>query len=93
MNELAFKKAVEDSPVVKCQKGVILFEKRTLFKKLSALVSPTGSEMMIPIDVEICPTCGKIPRDLYKNNKAVPEELLSDCGTEPDEPKSSLILS
>ena len=46
---------------VKCETcGNEYFESLFMVKKLSALVSPTGEEMIIPIQVLACNKCKKI---------------------------------
>jgi len=37
-----------------------IFREATMFKKLSALLSPTGKEQVIPIPVFRCDDCGHI---------------------------------
>jgi len=37
------------------------------FKKLSALVSPTGRDSIIPVEVYVCTKCGTIPEELDIN--------------------------
>ena len=38
------------------------FEQTLLLRKLSALVSPTGKEEMIPVQVYSCGDCGKVSK-------------------------------
>jgi len=68
-----------DAPWVECSEGNKVFDKRMLFKRLSPLVSPTGNEEMIPLEVIICSKCGKVPKFFYERAKDVPEELRSTC--------------
>ena len=42
----------------------ILFIQSTIIKRLSAIVSPTGKEALVPIDVYSCGNCGKIPKTM-----------------------------
>ena len=47
---------------LKCEYcGNYLFIQSFILKKLSALVSPTGQEALIPIEVFSCGNCGKVP--------------------------------
>lgn len=39
------------------------FEMKYLIKKISALLSPTGEDVVIPIQVFACNACGAIPDD------------------------------
>ena len=42
----------------------ILFIQSTVIKRLSAIVSPTGKEALVPIDVYSCGNCGKVPKTM-----------------------------
>ena len=50
---------------LKCEYcGNYLFIKSTVLKRLSALVSPTGEEGIIPIEIYSCGNCGRVPKDM-----------------------------
>ena len=52
---------------LKCEYcGNYLFIKSTVLKRLSALVSPTGEEGIIPIEIYSCGNCGQVPKDMLK---------------------------
>ena len=52
---------------LKCEYcGNYLFIKSTVLKRLSALVSPTGEEAIIPIEIYSCGNCGQVPKDMLK---------------------------
>ncbi len=52
---------------LKCEYcGNYLFLKSTVLKRLSALVSPTGEEGIIPIEIYSCGNCGRVPKDMLK---------------------------
>ena len=58
---------LEDVVCEKC--GGQHFTPAFLFKKLSAVLSPNGKDMMIPMQVFECKDCGHINKDfLPKNN-------------------------
>lgn len=44
------------------------FKMEYLIKKISALLSPTGDEMVIPVQVFSCSKCGIIPEDFLPSN-------------------------
>ena len=67
-------------PWVQCKEGNMLWETATMFKKLSPLVSPTGKEELIPVEIIICKKCGKVPRFFWEKAKEIPEDLRSYCG-------------
>jgi len=45
-----------------------LFISATIIKRLSAIVSPTGEETLIPIDVYSCGNCGRVPKTMLKGS-------------------------
>ena len=51
-------KDLQDIVCENCEGKV--FREATMFKKLSALLSPTGKEQIIPIPVYRCDECGHI---------------------------------
>ena len=44
----------------------VLFIQSTVIKRLSAIVSPTGKEALVPIDVYSCGNCGKVPKTMLQ---------------------------
>jgi len=70
---------LSQAPWIKCEKGNMLFENKVLFKRISPLVSPTAREEVIPLEVVLCSTCGKVPKFFYEKAKDVPLDLRSDC--------------
>ena len=65
---------------IKCKScGNYLFIQSFVLKKLSALVSPTGNEEMIPIQVFSCGNCGEVL-----------EGMLQGTGIDEKEPPSEL---
>ena len=47
---------------IKCDDcGNYLFITAHVIKRLSAIISPTGQEAMIPVQVYSCGNCGKVP--------------------------------
>jgi hypothetical protein len=44
------------------------FDMKYLIRKVSALLSPTGEEVLIPIQVFSCANCGIIPEDFLPSN-------------------------
>jgi hypothetical protein len=61
---------------IACDCGGKIFHTGFVFKKLSALVSPTGKEELYPIEVLICEACGKVPTE-FNENKMLPDEVLA----------------
>jgi len=44
-----------------CPQKNLMFQPVTLIKRLSAIMSETGKEEIVPIDAFQCTLCGKIP--------------------------------
>lgn len=63
-NQMQVKVELKDTSDVSCEKcGHKLFTQLMMFKKLSAVMSPTGQESMIPIQVFACNDCGHVNED------------------------------
>ena len=58
-----------------------LFISSTIIKRLSAILSPTGEETLIPIDVYSCGNCGRVPKS-----------MLAGSGVEEEKPKESSLF-
>ena len=59
--EAQIKLDINDLVDIVCSEcGGKVFRQASLFKKLSALVSPTGKEQIVPIPVFRCDDCGNI---------------------------------
>jgi len=70
---------LSQTPWVECSEKNKMFETKILFKKVSALISPSGNEEHVPLEVVVCSRCGKVPKFFYDKAKDVPEDLRSDC--------------
>ena len=66
---------LSQAPWVECECGNKLFETSTLFKRVSSLLSPTGKEEVVQIEVAICKECKKIPAFSQRGIKDIPENL------------------
>jgi uncharacterized Zn finger protein len=56
---------LKDAETVKCEDcGNSVFIPAFFIKRLSPIVSPTGQEALIPIQVYSCGNCGKVPDKL-----------------------------
>ena len=65
----------EDAPWQECECGGMTFTSVLMFKRISALVSPSGKEENIPVEVYKCNDCGKVPGFVNKNIPGFPEDL------------------
>ena len=56
---------LSQAETMKCEYcGNYIFIKGSVIKRLSALVSPTGEEALIPIEIYSCGNCGKVPKTM-----------------------------
>jgi hypothetical protein len=56
---------INDTEMVKCDDcGNASFIQAFFLRRLSALMSPTGQEAMIPVQIYSCGNCGKVPDNL-----------------------------
>jgi hypothetical protein len=49
------------APWISCKCGSHLFDEATMYKRLSSLLSPTGTVEHVPAKVVLCRQCGMIP--------------------------------
>jgi len=66
-------------PWVACSCGGMIFESGVMVKRLSALLSPSGREEILPAEVIICKSCNKIPDFYAKKIAGMPAELISQA--------------
>ena len=58
---------LREADTIKCDDcGNYLFLTTHILKRLSAIVSPTGEEALIPVQVYSCGDCGKVPSKLLE---------------------------
>ena len=58
---------LREADTIKCDDcGNYLFITSHILKRLSAIVSPTGEEALIPVQVYSCGDCGKVPSKLLE---------------------------
>jgi len=65
---------IRNSKNLKCECGGMLFTEKIMFKKISAIISPTAKEETIHIPLFVCDKCGKVP-SIFDPTGIVPEEL------------------
>ena len=58
---------LREADTIKCDDcGNYLFITSHILKRLSAIVSPTGEEALIPVQVYSCGNCGKVPNSMLE---------------------------
>jgi ribosomal protein S27AE len=68
--------AAENEKCPNC--GSYFFKEVSVLKKLSALLSPTGKDEIVPLPIWVCEKCGEPAPTLKKNanyNKIVPSKI------------------
>lgn len=81
---------VYKSPNVICSCGSKIFHEAVVLKKISALMSGTGREELVPIPVYVCDKCGKIPDEF--TNKSAAKMILGEDKEEKEEKEDSSII-
>ena len=60
---------LREADTIKCDDcGNYLFITSHILKRLSALLSPTGEEALVPVQVYSCGDCGKVPSKLLEGS-------------------------
>jgi len=65
---------VRDSKTIQCDCGGFLFTEKIMFKKISAIISPSGKEEIVPMTVIVCDKCGKVP-EIFDSQNILPKEI------------------
>jgi len=67
---------IKNSQNLKCDCGSMIFSEKLMFKKISAILSPTSKEEIVPLPIMICEKCGKVPSlSLFDPYGVIPKEL------------------
>jgi len=72
---------------IKCEEcGNYLFITAHVIKRISAIMSPTGQEAMVPVQVYSCGNCGKVPKVFIEGAglDGLDEEPKEDALSRPD---------
>ena len=65
---------LKSAPVMKCECGGMIFSEKLFFKKISAIISPTGKEEYAPMPILVCEKCGLVPT-MFDTHDVLPEEI------------------
>ena len=55
--------------------GCKIWDSAQIVKRISALVSPTGKETLVPLPMLVCKNCGDIPELLLKQAGLTKEDI------------------
>tara|TARA_X000001382_G_scaffold127130_1_gene114591 strand:- start:72 stop:365 length:294 start_codon:yes stop_codon:yes gene_type:complete len=59
---------LSQAETMKCEYcGNYVFIKGTVIKRVSPLISPTGQEALVPIEIYSCGNCGKVPKSMLRD--------------------------
>ena len=62
----------------KCEEcGNLFFENKIIIKKKSGLLTPSGKDEIIPINVPVCSSCGKVPPIISELKGVISDELVA----------------
>ena len=64
------------SKEVICDCGGAMFTEKLMFKKISAILSPTAKEEVYPMQVIVCDSCGKVPTE-FNPYDLIPKKYLA----------------
>ena len=69
---------LSQAETMKCEYcGNYLFISSTIIKRISPIISPTGQEAIVPIDVYSCGNRGRVPKTLLKGSGIDADEINS----------------
>ena len=69
---------LSQAETMKCEYcGNYLFISSTIIKRISPIISPTGQEAIVPIDVYSCGNCGRVPKTLLRGSGIDADEINS----------------
>jgi len=66
---------LQDTPWQECECGGLSFEPGLMFKRISALLSPSGKEEVMPVEIFKCVECKKIPGFVHKKIPGIPDDM------------------
>jgi hypothetical protein len=72
---------LRSSKNISCDCGGLLFAEKLFFKKISAILSPSGKEEVAPMPVIVCERCGKVP-STFDTQNILPDEIRADKAVE-----------
>jgi len=68
---------IKNAKEVRCDEcGSLTFTEKLTFKTISALLSPSGKEEIIPMPIVACDQCGKVSK-IFDPHSVIPKELLA----------------
>jgi len=65
---------IRSSKNITCECGGMIFQEKLFFKRISAILAPSGKEEVAPMPIMVCENCGKVP-SAFDTNNVLPEEV------------------
>lgn len=65
---------LKNSQNIVCDCGGMIFTEKLFFKKISALLSPSGREEIAPMPIMVCEDCHRVPT-LFDIQNILPDEI------------------
>jgi hypothetical protein len=69
------KLSLADAPWIECECESLSFKPSLMFKRVSQIISPSGKEEVIPVEIFKCTACGLIPAFVHKKIPGIPEDM------------------
>lgn len=70
--------SIRNSQVITCTCGSVLFTEKITFRKISALISPTGKEEVTPLSFIVCDGCKKV-LPIFDPHDLAPKEIKANA--------------
>lgn len=67
LNKLNLEEILMSAPNLECDCGNTVFDHCVVIKQISNLVSPSGKDEVVPVDVFVCRKCGKVISSMFKS--------------------------
>lgn len=69
---------LSSAPWMTCECGGHVFNNSMMLKRVSSLISPTGKEELVPVEIIVCDSCKKIPGFISSKIPGLPGDLKTE---------------
>jgi hypothetical protein len=69
---------IADQPWIECSEKNKVFSTKLMFKRISPMISKSGKEEHVPMEVVVCEKCGKVP-SFFPYLNLIPDDMKSEC--------------
>ena len=74
-NSQQMKLNLSEAPWMECECGGMSFEPGLMFKRISPIISPSGREEVVPVEIFKCKSCNQIPGFVGNKIPGIPEDM------------------